>query len=350
MSVYSHRQAEYVVRLLDSQDQEIRVLDGVTGGAVTVSSATRLKASASLQITRTTEEIDWLSQRVRIDYKPTGTQGWPLGVFLLTSPTDSYSETGVSWDVELLSKLAILDESKTETTFSVSAGANLVDTVASLISVQAKADARQVAITASSATALSAMTWDPGTPYLTIINDLLDAAGYWSLWCDGYGIFHVEPYVRPAQRPTVFDFIEGEESIHSASWSRDQDLAEVPNKVVLVGQGSDETPALVGVATNEDPNNPLSYTSRGRWIVYTEEGVEAADQTTLTKKARQVLIDKSTPSASLQIEHLPLDLQTNQAVSFVSQGHQARCVIQKIEYQLSPVALVKTTLREVVDL
>lgn len=343
----SHRQASFVVRLLDAQDREIRVLDGVTGGSVQLSATTRLRASGELTIRATGEQIDWLSQRVRIDYEPEGMQGWPLGVFLFGAPKESASDEGRSWQVELLGKLAILDSASTEKTLTIPAGANLVATAKSLIEA---AGEDRLAVTASSAVSRSAMVWEPGTSVLTVVNDLLSAAGYWSAWADGAGVVQLQPYQRPAARPRAFEFVEGDQAVHSADWARDQDLASVPNKVVLVGQGSDDMPALVGVATNEDPASPLSRQRRGRWITRSETGVEAADQETITALARRRLIDASTPQATLLVSHMPMPLMPNDVGRFASQGTDASVVLQSVSYRLDPTELCQSNLQEVVDL
>lgn len=342
-----HRQAEYVVRLLDEQDREIRVLDGVTGGSVSLSASTRLRASGQLSIRDTGEEIDWLSHRVRIDYEPVGVEPWPLGVFLLSTPQDAHSDAGRAWEVDLLGKLAVLDGDSTEQTLTVPAGANLVEAAQQLIR---DAGETRLAVTPSAASASSEMVWDPGTSVLTIVNDLLDAAGYWACFTDGSGVVHLEPYVRPAARARIFDFIEGETAIHSAEWTRDQDLAAVPNRVVLVGQGEEEKPALVGVATNEDHESRFSRQRRGRWITVSETGVEAADQETITALARRRLIDASTPQATLLVSHMPMPLMPNDVGRFASQGTDASVVLQSVSYRLDPTELCQSNLQEVVDL
>lgn len=273
--------------------------------------------------------------------------GLALGVFLFGAPKESASDAGRSWQVELLGKLAILDSASTEATLTVPAGSNLVQ---SAVDLAQNAGESRIAATPSPATTSSAMMWDPGTSTLTVINELLAAAGYWSAWADGSGVVRFEPYSRPAQRPSSFSFVEGDAAIHSAEWTRDQDLASVPNRVVLVGQGSDETPALVGIATNEDPASPFSFQRRGRWITHSETGVEAANQETLTGLARRKLINSSTPQATLQVTHMPIPIMPNDAGTFRSQGHTSRVVLRSVQYDLDPTALCNSTLVEVVDL
>ena len=191
------------------------------------------------------------------------------------------------------------------------------------------------------------MTWEAGTPRLTIFNDVLEAIGYWSMNVSGAGAFQIRPYVPPAQRPLSWQFKEGETSIHLPEWSREQDLAGIPNKVVLVSQGGDNKPALVGIARNMNPSSSASYPTRGRWITHTETGVEASNQEVITQMAEKKLLEASTAIAKIEIEHLPVPISTNDLVEFASQGVQTRATVQSIKYTLSPDGLCKTTLREV---
>ena len=268
-------------------------------------------------------------------------------MFLLSAPTRSYGEAGSTWDVDLSSPLALPDADCVDRTYVVKAGSNLVDVAEGLLR---DTGLERLSITPSTATASSDIVYDPGKSKLTIANELLSAAGYWSAHPDGEGQVHLDPYVRPAARGVAYDFREGARAIHLPEWERELDAASVPNKVVLVSEGSQDKAALVGVATNEDPASAYSFQARGRWIVETQTGVEAANQESIDSQARRRLIDVSTPSASITIQHMPVPLQPNQVAGFSSQGHTAQGVVKEIEYSLDPTALVKTKLLEVTDL
>ena len=342
----SHRQAGYTVTLLDWGDHVVRRLDGVTGGNITLSNSTRLRASGSLNLTEACGPIDWMTQRVRIEYAANGVS-WGLGVFLLSAPTRSYSEVGSGWSVDLSSPLAVPDADCVDSTFTVKAGSNLVGVAADILY---ETGLERLSITPSSAVASSDMVYDPGKSKLTIVNELLSAAGYWSAHPDGGGQVHLDPYVRPAARAVAYDFREGARAIHLPEWERELDMSAVPNKVVFVSQGSADKAGLVGVAVNDDPSSPYSYPSRARWVVETRTGVEAADQESITAQARRRLIDVSTPSAAITLQHMPVPIQPNQVVGFTSQGHAAKGVVKEIEYTLDPTVVVKTKLLEVTDL
>src|SRR5690606_23496078 len=101
----------------------------------------------------------------------------------------------------------------------------------------------------STETLTSGMVWPAGTSKLRIINDLLSAINYFSLRCDGHGRYVAAPYLAPASRPVVRRFVPAPDAIHLPEFTRDRDLAGIPNKVVLVSSGSGDDEALVGVAS-----------------------------------------------------------------------------------------------------
>jgi hypothetical protein len=329
--------------LLDSQDRPLGDLDGVTGGSAEVVALSVLGGSGSLELDHR-GDIDWMSHRVRATFHD-GDVSWPVGTFLLSSPTERHTEFGVRYDVGLLTKMNVLAEDTVEDRYSVAVGTLVVPLVVSLIK---SAGESRIAATDSTATLTSSLTWEAGTSKLTVINDLLQAIGYWSLWCDGSGLFRVEPYVNPADRPVSFSFEHGEASVHFPEWEREQDLSSVPNRFIAVGQGDEEEPPLVGVATNENPDSPFSYQARGRWITATEEGVEADSQQVIDAHAAKKLRDLMDPVSRLTVRHAMVDLEPNQLVEFTPEdGLRRLATIQRMRVSFDPFTDVDAEWREV---
>src|SRR5699024_6814429 len=108
--------------------------------------------------------------------------------------------------------------------YTAPAGASVVGVVRDLI---AEAGESTAAIGDDSATLTSAMMWEAGTTRLRIINDLLDAAGFFSLWVDHAGQYRVTRYVPPAQRPPMYEavapFEAGPSSVMSPEFTVDRD-------------------------------------------------------------------------------------------------------------------------------
>lgn len=311
------RRPRWSFRLLDRSDWDLGELDGVSTevGQVELRALSRLGGSGSLTIADRGQAIDWMTHRVQAIYDPgiSGAAAWPVATMLLSSPIERHTEAGREFEVGLLPKTAVVDEDSVESMYSLAAGTPIIATVVQLI--QSTGESR-IAVTPSGATLSNAQVWEAGTSKLTIVNDLLTAAGYWSLWCDGGGQFRVEPYRLPSERAVAFDFAAGTTSIHRPTWSREQDHSSVPNRFVVIGQGSDEAPPLVGVAENDDPASPYSFQARGRWITATEEGVEGDSQTVFDLLARRRLLDAMSPVAKLDVEHAIVPLEPNQLVLF----------------------------------
>lgn len=340
----THRVETWRVDLLTSRDAVVGRLDGVTGGDVKQSVAATISGGGTLTVVDRGQDVDWLSARLRVWWQVDGADPWALGTFIPSAPVEDWDGTGRSWRVELLDKLLVLDEDKVETSFSLPAGTVVTAAVRSVIAATGET---AVAITDSAETLTSGMVWEPGTSRLRIVNDLLAAINYFSLRADGLGRFVAAPYTRPQDRPVVREFHPGDEAIHREPFTRDQDLANIPNRVVLVSAATGEDPALVGVATNTDPTSPTSVPRRGRTIVHAETGVEATSQAVIDSLAARRLTDLSQVAATQQIEHAAVPLDLNAAVSRRWPDGTARAVVTGWTLNLQAGALMRTSLREV---
>jgi hypothetical protein len=340
----THRVESWRVDLLSGDEAPLGELDGVTGGQIDQNVNATISGGGSLAVVDVAQDVDWLNARVQPWWQVAGLPAWPLGVFLCSAPTAAYTATGRSWRIELLDKLSVLDQDKVDGSYSVAAGAVVTAAVRTVIE---SAGETAIAITDSTETLTSGMVWPAGTSKLRICNDLLAAVNYFSLRCDGWGRFTAGPYMRPTDRPVVREFVAGSSSIHLPDFTVDADLAAIPNKVVLIGVGNPDEAALVGVATNDDPASPFSRASRGRWIVSTEEGVEATSQAVIDALAARKLVDLSTVSTSIAVQHAAVPLDLNAVVRFATADVDARAAVQKISQQLKVGALMTTTVKGV---
>jgi hypothetical protein len=287
----------------------------------------------------------------------------PWGVFLVSAAKENWEATGRVWSLELLDRCTVPSQDSMEGSYAVPAGALILQRVRSILATCGE----YIDIDESSTLATSnGMLWEAGASKLTIINELLDVAGYNALWMDGYGNFQVTPRVLPADRSINYELLgiprelrDGEQSIYTPSWSRDRDSFEVPNKVIAVqAAGGEDSAALIGVWTNEDPSSPYSYQSRGRWIPYTIDSVETPEGTPaeilafLRKRAQNTLVQMSAVQAQVKVEHLPIPVRVSDVIRFSHEraGVDARHVITRLQLDTSPLGLMQSTLQEVVSL
>jgi hypothetical protein len=326
-------------------------LDGVEGGEVDFTSSASVHSGGALDIVDNGQSVDWLNDRVRPVVIIDGLPEIRLGMFVFSEAPEEWGDTGRSWSVKLLDKTSILDTDAVDETYALAAGTVITTAVTTLITSTGETN---LAVTPSAATLSGPLVWPANTTKLKIVNDLLAAAGYFSLHCNGDGQFIAKPYVRPAARPIRYEFLDGDQAIYSPDFVKDVDLHGIPNKFIAVGQGDAATAALTSTATNTDPTSPYSYPSRGNtWYSKGATGVEAASQAILDDYARRRLIELTSPTSSIDVAHMMVpDLTFNDAVRLrrVPAGVDARHVVTKMVVTFDATALVKSSLQEVVDL
>jgi len=287
----------------------------------------------------------------------------PLGVFLIAAAPEEWSDTGRVLSLELLDRSTVLDQDAVDETYTVAAGTKILSAISAVISSAGES----IDVDATVADALSsAMVWPTGTTKLQIVNDLLGAMNYDSLWVDGDGQFQATPYVLPADRSPIYELlnvvrelVDGEKSIYGNEWTRDQDLFDVPNKVIAVQSGTGDAAALSGTYTNTDVDSPFSYPSRGnRWLTKVLEGVETPEGTEaeviafLEAAARRSLIASSSVQATVEVECLPIPVRVGDVIQFknVPAGIDKRHVVTEKTPAANPLGLMKLKLQELVSL
>lgn len=347
---------DYYYLLLDGQENEIGILEGVQRGSgrITFSSAASVKSKASLTLTPTGQFDDWLQIRIQ-PWVRIGGDEWPLGVFLPNIPSTSYRTVGETSSVQLLDKANILARDWYGSTFGAPEGTVITKKVREIIQSTGEPPG---AITEDDSTLLTSSEWSPEFSKLQIVNEMLEAGNYFSLWTDGYGQFQVSPWQRPARRPVSAHFLDGhgaEVVSYTPDFTRTHDVGKVPNVYIARTQGDDENESLGSEAVNMDPDDPFSIPNRG-FRVLPEAGpdldVKTTSQEALDEYAARRLIESSQPQETVVINHLPMRFSINDAVRFESRRFDidGLFTVQKQEWTLSFDGLVTSTLRRVVDI
>lgn len=375
--LYGDRVTTYRWEVLENNAGAARLigyLDGVEEGSASLSWSlfAAVKGSGSVSVIDldqaqsgflTLEQVALLRARIRPVLVVEGLPEIPLGMFLPSGAPEEWSGTGRTVKIELLDRATVLDQDRVETSYTVGTSTPILSAVSTVVSSAGESIVVPAGVTDTLA---SPMVWPAGTAKLQIVNDLLAALNYNSLWVDGVGNFRATPYELPARRSMAYELIEGEQrelvdgdrSIYGDEWSRDVDLFNVPNKVIAVQSGNGDAPALTGTWTNTDPASPFSFPSRGRWIVRVLENVETpnADNATVTAfleaKARQSLVAASSVQGTISVKHLPVPIRVSDVMRFANSaaGIDGRYVVTSISLEAHSLGLMDTKLQEVVDL
>lgn len=362
------RTSKYKFEVLNNDEEVLgEILTVEPGGSVAWSAYASIKSGGSITVTDRGGVIDWLNTRIRpvCSIAPADTTDYAvigdvyLGVYIPSAPVEDWGPTGRSWRVELLDKTSILDQdiaSDSEigpTAYAAPAGSNVIELVVSLIE---GAGETAPAIEPASITLPNDLVWDISATRLKVINDLLDAANYFSLYCDELGQFRADPYIRPTDRIPEYEalnpFSKGEQSLMSPSWTRDRDIYAIPNRYVCVSQGDEVAAALVSVATNTDPTSEFSYPSRGRWITAIDTGIEVVGQEALDAIASRRLASASGATQTMTVYHPLLPgIRINRVIRLTNPdaGIDLLCSVSNTEVPFDPTSLCKTTLRVVTE-
>lgn len=339
----SPRREFYRVDLMTNRDGTIGRLDGVSQVDLEFSASDDgvLTSGGSLSLDDQGQPIDWLNARCQPWASVNGTS-WPLGVYLMSAPTERHESTGRSWEVTLKDKLSILDEDLTAETYALATGQNVVDAIRQVI---ADAGEANHAISADPRVLTGPLTWPTNTSRLTIVQDLLMLLNFSPLQMDGWGAYVGEPFVDPQNRAVVTTFEEGLSAIHLPSFQVTKDVASVPNR--LIGVSSTSSAGLVVTADNNDPTNPYSIAARNRVIARSED-FDATDLNTLAALVVRRMRELMAPASVVEFQHAVVPLDVGSVVRFTSDGITLDGAVLSTSITLAAGQMMQTTIQEVV--
>lgn len=343
-----NRNTKFRLDVLDANYNAVTTLDGVTSGSLDWLANASVKGGGALTVQDVSQSINWLNVRLRPVMTIKGLADQNLGVFFASEYPESW-DNNRSWAVKLLDTTGLLDVDLITASYSVAAGTVITTEV---INQLAASQITKYSVTPSTQTLTDAIVWDAGTSRLKIINDLLSIINYFALYANLDGQVIAEPYILPAKRPIVWEFLDDEKSIYEPGISVDHDTWSIPNRFTASTPGSGTTAALTSFYENNDPASPYSIPNRGV-RGKSETSVEAADQATLDAYTRRRLVELTTPTQGVTARHAIVPgLMVNNAARFrrVPAGIDARHTVFETKINLIGDDLAETTFRQVVDL
>lgn len=289
--LHSNRAVKYRYELLNRDGVKIGELTVKPGGTITLNSLAEIKRTATFVI-KETSDIDWLNDRIRPVFclkMPGGWAEWPLGTFLMSSPTTRLENKERYRDVEAYDESLILVEDRFDNRYIVPVGTSYISAIETILG---SAGIWKIKIASHPGTTNVAKEFEIGTSKLTAINQLLSEINYTSIWVDEYGFFTAQPYIIPAEREAEYTYKNDQLSIIHPGSILEEDLFSIPNKWVLVATNPERAP-LRSVYVNNSPTSRTSTISRGRTIVDYREINDVYDQTTLDARVKRIAYEAS---------------------------------------------------------
>lgn len=286
------RRWSFRYELLDETNMKLDDLANVESAKIEENWLADIKRTATFHL-HETQYIDYLSDRirpwVRLHLPPFGDDDWvewSQGVFLLSTPTRSVTESHhVHRDVDGYDLLQILADDKVPTRYVVTAGTLYTAAINALLPSAANVHASTLVVPTD-------LEWDPGTTKLAIVNDLLSTINYESLSVDEAGVFQVRAYQSPSTRGPEYTYADDQVGLMLPEVEQTLDLFSVPNQWTRVVSQPDRT-ALSSTYTNTDPGSLTSTVRRGRTITDFATVQDAADQATLDGIVARVAFEAS---------------------------------------------------------
>jgi len=216
---------------------------------------------------------------------------WPLGIFLLESPTRNVTGPVSTRRIGAYDKTIIVEQDKFTHGFFVEKGTNYITAVTRILNT---AGITKINITPTTHTLPNDREYRLGTKKHLAINELLREINYNSLWFDECGIAMSSPYITPARREISHIYDTTRHSVVTPLLTEHLDIATRPNVFIRVALNLDDEKELMSVFVNDNPQSPISTISRGRHIVDYQQIEHIADQQMLDEFTRRAAVEATT--------------------------------------------------------
>lgn len=301
-------------------------------------------------------EVDWMRDEIQPTLIINGVSN-PLSVLIPTTVTPTENATTKTLKIEAYDHCWAVKNYCSLSMVHINAGASYVDTVEALL---IDAGVGTILKTDSAAVLAEAREdWDIGTPYLTIINDLLSEINYKSVWFNADGIAILEPESVPTganvkhvftnKKPNAKNPAEADMISVTPQITRTTDIYSAPNVFICVCSNADKSAGMKAVSENTNPQSPLSIIRRGRRIVQVVQIDNIADQTELQTYADRLRNESTFRGEVIQAETMLLPgFGVKDVTGFQYDDLFSLCFETSWQMQLKPGGMMTHTLQRVV--
>jgi hypothetical protein len=191
------------------------------------------------------KSINFGSNRIKVYceiIKDDGTKSkcltFPVGIFLLSSPTRQDKNGGTYRQIECYDELLILKEDKITARLTIREGTKYTECIRAILR---SSGIDRFNIYESDKALNRTIEYPIGTTKLEIINDLLTQINYQSLYVDANGVFTVRPYENPSQKGITWEYKDDELSVIMKGMTEEYDQYNHPNVFTVVQSSENST-------------------------------------------------------------------------------------------------------------
>lgn len=289
------REIKFRYDLLNKNEIKIgELLSTPSGNSISFDSLAEIKRVANFNFKEAElQDVDWLNDRVQPVYLLKMLNGnyieWPLGTFLLSSPTRKENNRSIWRDVEAYDASLILKEDKFDNRYRILAGTKYITAITTILN---GSGINKINITDNSGVIAVDKEFEIGQSKLEVVNKLLTELNYTSIWVDENSYFTSKPYILPSVRETDYEYKNDDLSIIQNGAIQEMDLFNVPNKWIVTASNPEKLP-LVSVYVNDSLISKISTVNRGRTITDYSQIDDILDQTTLDTYTKRIAYNAS---------------------------------------------------------
>ncbi len=207
--------------------------------------------------------VNFISDKLHVSVDINGVS-YPLGIYCVTTEIPRMTNGIKVIDIEAYSLLYILEQCRLEKRRTFTKGTSYMAAIQTLIS-EAGFTNYEVDDTSLSL-ATDREDWEIGTPFIEIINNLLEEINYNSLWVDHNGKIRATKYIAPTIAETSHTYTEGVNSIIEAEYTLTSDYFGKANVFIVICDNPELDTTMRAESINDDPNLPYSTVNLGRRV------------------------------------------------------------------------------------
>lgn len=292
------------------------------------------------------ERVNWLADRIRPEMILDGVT-YSLGIFLPATVVETKTAETRAVEIEAYDQCWLLRDCRKEESVYFSASTKYISAIEMLLT---DAGVTMFAATPNTAALAERRTWPIGTPFLSIINELLSEINYKPVWFNSQGLAVLEPKQAPAAANIRHEISsEDVRSLLLPSVSRETDIYSAPNVFICVCANPDKSDNMAATATNNNVNSPLSVPRRGRSIAKVVKLKNIASQEELQAYADNLMRESMYAGETIEITTgLFPGYGVGDIVGLNLDGELSICVEHAWEMQLQVGGEMKHTLERVV--
>lgn len=190
---------------------------------------------------------------------------YPVGEYVVGTVDETWTDGATSLAIEAYDAALLLQQWTIEDFHYIPAGERYENAIQSFLQ---RADIKRAIIDPTDEVFLTDREdWEPGTPFLTIINTLLSEIGYDDVWFDLNGIARLRAYTPPSAANITHTYRSGENSLLLPHFTRTLDIYSAPNVFNAVVNNPEYPSVLSATAENDSLASALSIPRRERRIV-----------------------------------------------------------------------------------